>query len=1788
MTKDQNPTKREGYYRLIAENSRDIILTHDLNGKIVYVNPEWTKLTKFSVSETIGKNIQELVSKKHLEDLQKRKQQRQKGSEKVFTYTLEIVAKDGNEIPVDIHSSPIQDANKKIQEILIVARDIRQQIKEKNRLAEIATNYKDLFNTIEDAIYLQNETGNFLNVNQGAANLFNLPRKAFIGKTFQFVAAPGKNDFEAIEEKIKLAFEGFPQEFEFWGIRNQNDIFPKEIRLYKGSYLGKDVVIAVGREITERKKTEATFQRQLHELNILQATAYASSQTIDEDTLLRQVTNIIGNTLYPDNFGFLLYDRKKKSLLPHTSYQGIDENVKFQDTPIPKGITGKVASSGKAMRTGNVEEIPEYERFTSSTHSELCVPIKISNKILGVINAESAKKDFFTENDQRLLNTIAGQVATALEKIRLFAAEKKRREFAERLQESAAILTTTLNHDKAIDLILEEVAQVISFESASVQLLRQGYMEIVGGRGNLVLEEQKNVHFPIPGDNPNTRILETKRPLILENAPEAYESFKKMPSIQSWMGVPLITHEKLIGILTFDSNELNHFTDEDARLVSSFAHHAAIAIENAKLFRDEEKRREEAETLRETALALTSSLNLDEAIEQILEQLWRVLPYDSASVQILHGDELEIFKGRGWRHPEDIEKIRFPLDGTTPNTRVIRDKEVVILNDTQTEHAPFKEPPHDHIRAWMGVPLIIRDHVIGMLTVDSKEKGYFDEDSATLVSSFAHQAAIAIENARLFRGEKARRQEAETLRQAAHTISSSLKLEEVLETVLFSIERVIPYNSSAILLFEGKDVLIKSGRGLPHNKDWIGTRFSADNAILQKIVKEKYPVILKDAQKDESFQNWAETSYVHSWMGVPLIVRGRVIGYITLDHQKVDIYNEKDAELAQTFAYQAATAIENARLYQDALETAESRAVLHRLSQEIVRDIQSPEQTYQAIHQAAEKLMPCDAFIISLREKGEQEYDHAVYLVDKGRRYGSELIAVEKSIISCVERVEGSYLNHDVLENPLPFETIKFGSKESVRSVIVSPMYVGNTLVGAISAQSYQPYIYDDESKVLLEMLASHAAAAIENTRLFAETERRAKEFSELYELTQDLVVQQDIESLLNTTLQRATQLLGVSAGDISLYDSKKESLLATNVYGLNQAHTAQILKTYIPKGQGIVGRVAKNMKAMQINDYHAWQGKMREVDNIPMTSVISVPMLYAGKLLGVLSLYEKMPKTRVFSEAEERILTLFATQVAGALHSAQQFKQITDRLNELEAINRTSIALRNAESPDEMLPILLEEASKSLQVEVAAIWLNDLVTKEIYRAISQGWVKDTQPDRQPNDVGLIGHIFQTGEGYIAHDLSGDPNIRLKDGAKFPSGWTGAWVPIHSTENIIGVIGIMDELPREFTSSDIRLLTTLSEISGNAIYRARLHKRTEKQVERLTALRNIDMAISANFNLKTTLRLIITQAINQLNVDAACILLITPPQQTLNYFVGSGFKTLDYQRRTLKKNTGMPGKAIRDKVVISSHAPHKEKDCESPTWFVKEKIVSYYCVPLLAKGETLGVLEVFHREKLNPSTEWKNFLRTLAGQAGIAINNAQLFKNLKESNDELAIAYDTTLAGWGKALELRDQETQGHTLRVTNLTLRLAREVGVTESELIHIHRGALLHDIGKMGIPDKILHKPGPLNEAEWLIMRKHPKFAYDMLSDIPYLKPTLDIPYSHHERWDGKGYPRGLKGEEIPLAARIFSIADVWDALTTDRPYRKAWTHETVIDYLQERSGTRFDPKLVEIFIKMIEEEN
>ena len=360
-------------------------------------------------------------------------------------------------------------------------------------------------------------------------------------------------------------------------------------------------------------------------------------------------------------------------------------------------------------------------------------------------------------------------------------------------------------------------------------------------------------------------------------------------------------------------------------------------------------------------------------------------------------------------------------------------------------------------------------------------------------------------------------------------------------------------------------------------------------------------------------------------------------------------------------------------------------------------------------------------------------------------------------------------------------------------------------------------------------------------------------------------------------------------------------------------------------------------------------------------------------------------------------------------------------------------------------------------------------------------------------------------------------------------------------------------------------------------------EKIKRQIEHLAALRDIDQIVASNFDLRISLTTILKQAATELGVDAADVLLLNTVNLFLEYSTGVGFRTKAVEKARVRLGQSYAGRAALERQLIQiPEVKDQPDDLLLSTYLADEDFICYFGVPLVAKGTVKGVLEVYHRTLLKPDQEWLDFLQTLAGQAAIAIDNAQLFENLQRSNIDLTLAYDATIEGWSRAMDLRDRETEGHTLRVTELTVELAGLFGIKDEELVNIRRGALLHDIGKMGIPDTILLKPEALTDEEWVVMRKHPTLAFEMLSPIGYLKSATDIPHCHHEKWDGSGYPRGLKGEQIPLPARIFSIADEWDALTSDRPYRRAWPKQEAIEYLKSKAGKHFDPQVLAVCLK------
>ncbi len=439
-----------------------------------------------------------------------------------------------------------------------------------------------------------------------------------------------------------------------------------------------------------------------------------------------------------------------------------------------------------------------------------------------------------------------------------------------------------------------------------------------------------------------------------------------------------------------------------------------------------------------------------------------------------------------------------------------------------------------------------------------------------------------------------------------------------------------------------------------------------------------------------------------------------------------------------------------------------------------------------------------------------------------------------------------------------------------------------------------------------------------------------------------------------------------------------------------------------------------------------------------------------------------------------------------------------------------------------------------------------------------------------PEDRPVLKNDFQL---CVQQNIPADRIYRLRDG-------NGEYRSIHGIARLVA--DEKEEHPH--------LFGTLQDVTERVQVEWALREsrqQMQSRLKQLTVLHDIDLTVTLSTDLHQTIITILNHMIHMDDFDAAALLLPFRNSFTLEAQVGMPDEWLDegYERWN-QYYCALPIYDPHHEVIIADLNQHTSGHTASLNSSPNLRKWFYSCavLPLQIKDTTRGVLLLFSQQRDLFRAEWKDFLDALAMQTAIAIENAELLSRMQHASQELSDAYEATIEGWSRALELRDKETKGHSERVTEWSQRLATEMGMPNEEMVSFRRGVLLHDIGKMGIPDNILLKPGPLNEDEWIIMRQHPMYAYQMLSPIPFLRPAAELAASHHEKWDGTGYPRGLKGNDIPLGARIFAVVDVWDALTSDRPYRPAWTAEAAQVYMLAQSGTHFDPNIVQTFFTLM----
>jgi len=1616
----------ESKYKTLVERSPGVVFLDDFHDDQIsrYMSPRIKDLLGYTSEEWMeGEKMWEKGL--HPEDRERilAEDERTNETREPFRIEYRLRRKDGRYIWIREDTYLISDQAGDPLYWQGILMDITAQKEAQEAIKASEGSYRGLFNSVTQAISIQDKEGRFLDVNDGAVALYGYPREFFIGRTSEILSAPKKNDLDDLAIKTERAFAGEPQEFEFWGFRSNGQVFPEIVSLNKGTYFGQDVVIVIAQDITERKQAEEKLERQVKELSILNAATIAGTQSNTEDEIIKQVVRTTAR-IYSEVCGVLLLNDKGDTLIPHKSNLGLDASRNWgEGIPITTGITGQAVRTGKTIRIGDSTKEQNYIESISGIKSEACVPFWVHDRIIGVFNVESRQADAYDEEDERFLNTLASGLGTAIEKLRLTKAEQAQRQREKAILDLISIAASSLDLNQVLQFILDQLVKVIPSDTGTVQFLEGDCLNISAAigtdaisfsskRGPLMLSE-----FPL-----NNYVVTEKQTVRLDNVllDDRYRSFPETSNLRSFLGIPLIANDKTIGMITLASYQTAQYTEQDAELGLALASHASIAIENARLFREEGRRSQIIEALADIANEIATTQEEISVLDKIAERTLSLLNASSVAVYILQDDNktIKIVSAQGAYQKELISHTIKIGEGITGNIIANGKPEIIdnIFNDPRRIRVPDTPEEDEELDTMMSTPLILHGNSIGAINAwRLKSKGLFDVSELNFLVSIAHQASILIESVRLFDEITRRAHEAAAIAEVGRNISATLELNIVLERIATYAKDLLRAETSAVYLTEPGMPLLQAISAIGIDANEIkNDPLQIGMGILGNIALQKHGEIVNDTFGDPrtiTIKGTVNNPDEHI-MGVPVLLKDQLTGLLVVwrtDRDKE--FKATDLDFLSSLAQQAAVAIENARLFEEEQKRRQEAENL-QVAATVVTSSLDPQEVLETILVALKQVVPYDSASIFLLE-GEQARVTAAKGLPNMELAVNQTFPASNPLLVAIKETLQPLILEDAQEDER-FEN--WADAEAVRGWMGIPLIARGKAIGYITLDNHAPGAFNMHSAFLAQTFAHQASAAIENARLYAETRRR---------------------------------------------------------------------------------------------------------------------------------------------------------------------------LEEQEVISQISVSLRAAKNSSEMLYLILDQILKAMDTDTASIWLYDPGRNELVQSMAKGRLSQLSKQTFKPGEGMVGHVFLSGESHISREFINDPLVYPENANVFGKGWGGVTIPIRTTTDVIGALAVALPFTRPIEQHHTQLLSTIAEIAGNAIQRVSLFEQSEKQVERLTALREIDTAIASSFDLRVTLSILVNHTLKLLDVSAVDVLIYNPDQQVLDYFMGTGFRSGAIKQTSFRIGEGIAGKAMLERKDIFIEDLSVEKTFLRKSLLAQEGFISYCAMPLISKGIIQGILEVFFREVFKPNEDWLEFLRILAGQATIAIDNARLFENLQRSNQDLSLAYDTTLEGWGKALELRDKETHGHTRRVTDMTVMLARVMEIPEAKIVQIRRGVLLHDIGKMGISDNILRKKGPLTKKEWQEMWKHPQYAYDLLSSIPYLQPALDIPYSHHEWWDGSGYPRGLKGDEIPLSARIFAVVDVWDALLSERSYKKIWSKLKSIKYLKEQSGIHFDPDVVEVFLDMIKKE-
>ena len=1447
--------------------------------------------------------------------------------------------------------------------------------------------------------------------------------------------------------------------------------------------------------------------------------------------------------------------------------------------PRQNGLTYQVARQGKPIIIPDMRGHPLFANMPPEWNGAIIgLPLKIGARVVGVMNIAYGIPREFSDEEVRVLQLLGDQAAIAIENARLFEAEKRRAAELEAVRQASITLTSSLDLQTVLNSILDKALQLVHPANDMHIFLYDDDRLSFGAA--LTVDGRKAPLWSEPRQNGVTyTVARTGKPIIIPDT-RVHPLYAGTPA--DWGGsiisLPLIIGTRVVGVMNVAYWQPREFMDAEVRVLRLLGDQAAIAIENARLFNAEHALRERTEILRQAAQVVSSSLKLDEILRLILAQLKRVIAFDTASVMLYNAQGApELVAGEGYAD-ERVSNLaaQHDLKPSPILKRMARDHQAVIFPDVREQPEWIWVPGAEHVRSFLGVPILVQEQMIGVLMMDSKQVGFYTEKDAQLAQTLAQHLAIAIQNARLFEQTQARAREFAALYETARDLAGQSAVPELLKTILERATTLLDAPNGVIYLYDAArtELVNAASRGLVME---MGRRKSILVGASGIVAQTREPILINDYQTWEHRRPEYAGEPIRAVAQVPILYGGELVGVLGVAETKNQArrFTEEDVRLLSLFASQAASAVHNARLLSETKQRADQLAALF----DITRDLASQHDASTLLHTIVER-----AIQLIGASNG------AIYLYNSARG-DLEITWSNDPIVPLGTRLQmGEGLAGRVAATRQPYCLNDYATWEGrspqfegtpYAAVVQAPMLFGGELIGVLSAHERAPSTrtFTQADMDLLSLFAGHAASALQNARLVNEANVRAQQLTLVYDagLTLNRVLDPRVQ--LEFLFKTAMQALRAEKAAFFRYDAERNVLTYELGIGYTFAERELLekLSEHAVEGEGLLGWVLQKRLPLYVSN--VTKDPRYIAVNTRIRSGLWLPVEHEDELRGIIGILS----TRVdaFSAQDQRLLALFANQAAVAMENARLFAETHQRLTELETVNRISVALRAADTIDEMLPLLLGETAAVLDSPSVTVWLYDSEKNELRQTARRDF-PDIHIALKPGE-GIAGRVLTTGEPYISRNFRTDPLTDEHARQMIPDGLAGACVPIRTGQDFAGVLFASVQHPREIRENHIRLLTTVAEIAGNAIHRMRLHEQTQHRASQLAAVNALGHVLSETRHLPEIYRRI-TRAMFELLPDIAAVLIALFDAEhqviTCAYGVSDGEPIDPHTLPSIPLEPpgfGAQSEAIHTRrPVIVGDLRERYEHTQSVVAIGSPQPQSALFVPMLSKGHVIGVIQAqsYTTNRFTPADA--EMIDLVANAAASEIENVRLFANLAD-------AYDETIEGWAQALDLRDKETQGHTRRVVEQTVQLARAMGIPEEEIPHVRRGALLHDIGKMGIPDAILLKPGPLNDKEWETMRLHPSYAYKLLAPIAYLRDALDIPYYHHEKWDGTGYPRGLKGEAIPLVARIFALVDVWDALCSDRPYRAAWPQERAQQYIREQAGIHFDPQVVEVFLRL-----